>query len=170
MDQDTYDADSASQAGESGQRPLWRRLFFPGRAELITDARRSPAENRHSRERWYKILQISRVPFLFMFVLSYIWWENWWISGVLFLISVPMPWIAVVVANAQGEPRDPRTAHVYKPAAAREAENQRQLALHRQVELEAAARGREPEIIDDSGAEWDGTDHHDTPPPGENRP
>ncbi len=168
MDQDTYDADSAGEAGESGRRPLWRRFLFPGRAELITDARRSPTENLRSRERWYKILQISRVPFLFLFVLSYIWWENWWISGILFVISVPMPWIAVVVANAQGEPRDPRTAHIYKPALAREAENQRQLARIRQAELEAA-RQEEPEVIDDSGAEWEGTDHHDTPPPGENR-
>lgn len=148
MNDDTYDDDSAGQAEESGRTRRRLRRLVPRRAELITDKRRSPAENLRHRERLYMILQLSRIPFLILAVLAFLWWENWIISTLLFVISIPMPWIAVMFANAQGEPRDRRAPQVYKPGIAREAEIQRQLAASRQAELEAA---REAETIDDPG-------------------
>ena len=33
---------------------------------------------------------------------------------------MPLPWIAVVIANGVGEPHDPRRKQVYKPQVARE--------------------------------------------------
>lgn len=148
MSDDTYDDDSAGQAEEADRTRRRLRRLVPRRAELITDKRRSPAENLRHRERLYMILQLSRIPFLILAVVAFLWWENWIISALLFVISIPMPWIAVVFANAQGEPRDRRAPQVYKPGIAREAEIRRQLAASRQAELEAAA---EPEIFDDPG-------------------
>ncbi|GAB2499538.1 hypothetical protein CATRI_07565 [Corynebacterium atrinae] len=115
MNQHTFDDEPDD--GQPQRRP---RRFGRRNAQLITDARRSPEQDRRHRERAYSWLQLSRLPFLLLSAASYLWWENWWISGVLFLISVPLPWIAVVIANGHGEPRDKRTAQVYKPAAARE--------------------------------------------------
>lgn len=65
-------------------------------------------------------IQGMRLPFLFLAMLTYMWLHNMWLSAVLFIISVPLPWIAVVLANGIGEPRDPRAPAVYKPALMRE--------------------------------------------------
>lgn len=153
FDDDTYEDDSAGQADESTRLRGRLRRLLPRRAALITDKRRTPEENLRHREKWYKILQISRVPLFFLFIISFMWWENWIISGILFVLSVPMPWIAVMIANAQGEPRDRRTPQVYKPGLAREIERQ-QLAAAEQAQLEAA---RDP----------DETGGRDTPPGGQ---
>ena len=76
--------------------------------ELITDARQSPLENWQYRRTMYNWLQGSRIPILLTAGAVYWLWENWVITGILFLISVPLPWIAVVIANGVGQPRDPR--------------------------------------------------------------
>lgn len=88
-------------------------------ATLITDARRSPLENWEHRKRVYNWIQFSRVPFLLAAGASYMWWHNWILATVLFIISVPLPGIAVVIANGAGEPKDERTKQVYKPQVAR---------------------------------------------------
>jgi len=60
-------------------------------------------------------------------------------------ISIPLPWISVVVANDGNEVRDKRSRNVYKPAAAR----QKQLAAARQQQLtERAHTEHTPETID----------------------
>lgn len=100
------------------KRPRWR--LPRSRAILVTDARQSPEENRHHRQRVYYWMQASRLPFLLASGIAYVWWHNLALSAVLFLICVPLPWIAVVIANGVGERRDPRSPAVYKPAAARE--------------------------------------------------
>ncbi|MDO5511978.1 DUF3099 domain-containing protein [Corynebacterium sp.] len=120
MDQDTFDAvDPAEEPGEES-RPRRRFGLRRRRAELITTARRTPAQNLRRRERVYTWLQASRLPALLISAGSYLWLGDWIVSGILFLISVPLPWIAVVIANGQGEVRDKRTRNVYKPQAARE--------------------------------------------------
>ena len=73
-------------------------------------------------------------PFLGLALVTFLWWDNWIISALLFVISVPMPWIAVMFANAQGEPRDRRAPRVYKPGVVRHMETERQLAEARQAE------------------------------------
>ena len=92
------------------------------RGELITDARHTHEQNIRSRERNYMLLQSLRIPFILLSMLAAWYWENWWLAGLLFVVSIPLPWIAVMVGNGQGEKRDPRQKNVYKPAPARAAE------------------------------------------------
>lgn len=109
---DVYDADGPVEEHR-------RRRLRPRRGELITDARRSPEQNIRSREKTYLLLQGLRLPFILLSILAAWYWENWWLAGVLFIVSIPLPWIAVMIGNGQGEKRDPRQRNVYKPAAAR---------------------------------------------------
>ncbi|MCS4491004.1 DUF3099 domain-containing protein [Corynebacterium sp. ES2794-CONJ1] len=135
MEQDKRDTSHTGAAPDSSptiidatSRPLSaqrmsQRIWWPGRrkkAALITSARQSPAENRKQRERQYAIIQAIRLPFLALAAFSYLYLELVWFSAVLFVISVPLPWIAVVIANGVGQPRDPRERSVYKPALARQ--------------------------------------------------
>ncbi|MEZ2189007.1 DUF3099 domain-containing protein [Corynebacterium sp. CCM 9204] len=131
-----------------GWRRGLRRLFSSRKnVELITSARQTPLDNLNERRRKYAILQGSRIPFLLASAVTWIWWENTWLSAILFLISVPLPWIAVVIGNGAGEPRDPRTRQVYKPGVAREYHAQQMLAVQRQREL-----GESPDQGPDNGA------------------
>lgn len=119
MDQHTFDSVEDPDEG-AASRPRRRFRLRRRRAELITTARRSPAENLRHRERVYTWLQASRLPALLISAGSYLWLGEWLFSGLLFLISVPLPWIAVVIANGKGEVRDKRSRNTYKPQAARE--------------------------------------------------
>ncbi len=106
-----------------------RRTVFRQEVALITTASYSPTENRRKREKQYMWIQGVRIPFLLLSALTYLWLENPWLSAVLFIVSVPLPWIAVVIANGIGEPRDPRAPTIYKPALARaQQENAHQIA------------------------------------------
>ena len=124
--------DQAEDARDS--RPS--RKFSRKRAELITSAQRSPAQNRKEREIKYLILQGMRIPFVLLSIAAVLWWENWWLALIFFCISIPLPWISVVIANDSNEVRDKRTANVYKPAAARQAS----LAYQQQAQLQSAPR------------------------------
>lgn len=115
-----------------------------GQRALITDAQRSPEVNRRSRESQYLVMQALRVPFVLLSIATVFHWHNWALATVLFLISVPLPWIAVMIANGQGEVRDTRARNVYKPAAAREAQRAQLERNQRVAQLE---QRREP-IID----------------------
>lgn len=103
-------------------------------AALITDARGSRIRNYDHRRHVYATLQWSRIPLLLLSGAFYLWWDLPWIAAVLMIVSVPMPWIAVVIANGVGEPADKRQPRVYKPGVIREQnrkweEQQRKLAL-----------------------------------------
>lgn len=103
-------------------------------AALITDARGSRIRNYDHRRHTYAALQWSRVPLLLLSGAFYMWWDLPWLAAIFMIISVPMPWIAVVIANGVGEPEDKRHPRVYKPAIVREQnrrweEEQRKLAL-----------------------------------------
>ncbi|WP_298087458.1 DUF3099 domain-containing protein [uncultured Corynebacterium sp.] len=87
---------------------------------LITDARQSRIRNYNYRRHTYAILQWSRVPLLLLAAGAYLWWDLAWLAAVLTVLSVPMPWIAVVIANGQGEVADRRAPRVYKPGVVRE--------------------------------------------------
>ena len=125
------------------------RRFRRGRKSraLITDASYTPEQNRQSREKQYAVLQGLRLPFIVAAVAAA--WASWWVlAGILFVVSVPLPWIAVVRGNAQGEVRDTRRKNVYKPAVARQ--EQQMLAQQQRTALESAEtdRGSSPAIID----------------------
>ncbi|MDP9851213.1 DUF3099 domain-containing protein [Corynebacterium lowii] len=123
-------SDSAPEPAETIDAPVEnvpaRRRGFSAprlrrrRVALITDAQRTPEQNLRHRERLYGVVQGVRLPLLGLAMLTLVAWDNWIIAGALFCVSIPLPWIAVVLANGRGEPRDPRSPKVYKPALARE--------------------------------------------------
>ena len=130
--------------GKSTAKPWWRRKS----SVLITDAQISPGQDRHRREIGYGILMFLRVPSLLL-SLWLIYAFNAWIPAALISgVTIPLPWIAVVFANARGQKRDPRERNTYKPALARQARTEA-LAAGDAPELEYTdSPRRESDIID----------------------
>lgn len=128
--------DASSSSGK--KRSLLGRFRRRRNVVLVTSAKRSAAENLHHREVVYAWLQGSRIPLLLLCFVSYVWLQNVLLSVILFLVSIPMPWIAVVIANGAGEPRDPRAPAVYKPALARMQAEQEELQRQQAKALEEA--------------------------------
>lgn len=144
-------ADHASDHGtvdvEAEDTSARRRRRRTPRA-LITDATRSPEQNRKSREKQYLFLQGIRLPLIVLCLVAAFAWHNWWLACAIFAVSVPLPWISVMIANGQGEVREKRERNVYKPAAARA---QAQLDADRRAALGQAGPGdsaRAPRIIE----------------------
>lgn len=158
LSQDDQTVDAQAEDVVDSSVPHSRRRRRMARA-LITDAVTSPEQNRQSREKQYAILQGLRLPF----ILAAIWasWMSWWVlAAILFVVSVPLPWIAVVLGNAQGEKRDARSKNVYKPAVVREEirlENSRRTAL----ESSSSSTANVPDIIDHDDGGDDATGDND---------
>lgn len=72
---------------------------------LITEAAPSLDEQHRARVRRYMIIMGFRIPCLLLAALTYTIFENPLISILIIAASVPLPWIAVLVAND----RPPRT-------------------------------------------------------------
>jgi len=70
---------------------------------LITGAARSYEEQLATRKRKYVIMMACRIPCLIAAGLTY---HVWWLALGFLAISVPLPWIAVLIAND----RPPRKA------------------------------------------------------------
>jgi hypothetical protein len=70
---------------------------------LITGAARSYEEQFAARKRKYVIMMMCRIPCLILAGLTY---HTWWLALGFLAISVPLPWIAVLIAND----RPPRKA------------------------------------------------------------
>lgn len=130
----TVDADFSEAPSRS-----WKRLGSKRKGKLITDARRTAYQNRIHREKIYMIIQLSRVPFLALTFAAFLLWHSWFWTIVFFIISVPLPGIAVVLANEKGEKRDKRERQTYKPAQFRAMEQQRYDALEQQRAQQIAA-------------------------------
>src|SRR4051794_18813835 len=78
-------------------------------AVLITDAAPSFSAEQHQRTRRYTILMaVHLITFALAGVLYF---YAWWLGLVLLVITTPLPWIAVVLANSPSRPfrRAPRT-------------------------------------------------------------
>ncbi|WP_051060981.1 DUF3099 domain-containing protein [Corynebacterium ulceribovis] len=116
-------------------RMPWQRK----KRALITEMRETPLENHNRRVRDYNWLQGLRVPLLLMAALFYLVWENVWLAAIVSIISVPLPWIAVVVGNNAGEKPDARRPRVYKPAVARQQAEQARQQLAAQEGLAGTA-------------------------------
>ncbi|BBZ66827.1 hypothetical protein MINS_22560 [Mycolicibacterium insubricum] len=84
-----------------------RELGFDdeGRPVLITRAALPYQEEHRARVRKYLTIMAFRVPALLLAAGAYGLWHNGWISLLIIAISVPLPWIAVLIAND----RPPRT-------------------------------------------------------------
>ena len=63
---------------------------------LITEAAPSYDEQYAARKRKYAIMMGMRIPFL---VLAAVFYQTWWLALLLVVISVPLPWVAVLIAN-----------------------------------------------------------------------
>ncbi|MFC5994771.1 DUF3099 domain-containing protein [Pseudonocardia hispaniensis] len=65
-------------------------------AVLITDAAMSHEEEIEVRKHRYKILWGLRLPFM---ILAAVFYQIPWLAVTLLVLSIPLPWIAVIVAN-----------------------------------------------------------------------
>ena len=77
-----------------------------GRPVLITAAALPYEEEHRQRVRKYLTLMTFRIPALILAAVAYGIWQNGLISLLIVLVSVPLPWIAVLIAND----RPPRRA------------------------------------------------------------
>ena len=66
---------------------------------LITGAQRSYDEEHRARVKRYSFLMAFRIPALIIAVLVYSQTGNWWIPLLIVAASVPLPWMAVLIAN-----------------------------------------------------------------------
>jgi hypothetical protein len=66
---------------------------------LITEAQVSFDDEFAARKRRYSIIMACRIPCLVLAGVSYLAWGNAWIAVALIVLSVPLPWIAVLIAN-----------------------------------------------------------------------
>lgn len=65
-------------------------------AVLITAAEPSYAEQYAIRKRKYAILMSARIPCL---ALAGVFYQTWWLALTFVALSVPLPWMAVLIAN-----------------------------------------------------------------------
>ncbi|MEV0946412.1 DUF3099 domain-containing protein [Rhodococcus sp. NPDC049939] len=77
----------------------------PSNPVLITEAAPSLEEQHRARVRKYLIIMSFRFPALIFAAVAYGIWSNAWISMAIIGVSIPLPWIAVLIAND----RPPRT-------------------------------------------------------------
>jgi hypothetical protein len=77
---------------------------------LITEAAPSFEEQHRARKRKYAIIMLARIPCLIM---AMIFIQTWWLALAFLLLSVPLPWIAVLIANDR-PPRKAEKANRYR--------------------------------------------------------
>ncbi len=70
---------------------------------LITAAQPSYAEESRARRRKYTVMMLMRVPCL---ILAVVFINIWWLALFFLVLSIPLPWVAVLIAND----RPPRKA------------------------------------------------------------
>ncbi|SFQ61273.1 Protein of unknown function [Amycolatopsis arida] len=78
---------------------------------LITAAEPSYDDQHAARKRKYMIMMGLRFPFL---VLAGIFYHTWWLAVLLIVLSIPLPWVAVLIANDR-PPRKREDVHRYQP-------------------------------------------------------
>jgi Protein of unknown function (DUF3099) len=78
---------------------------------LITEAAPSYEEQHAARRRKYAIMMALRLPLLIGALLSY---QIWWLAILLVVLSVPLPWMAVLIANDR-PPRKSERVNRFRP-------------------------------------------------------
>lgn len=86
-----------------------------GRPILITQAAPSYEVQHRERVRKYLALMFWRIPALIAAAVAYGIWENGLISLAILVASIPLPWIAVLIANDR-PPRRAEEPHRYESA------------------------------------------------------
>jgi hypothetical protein len=120
-----------------------------GRPVLITGAAPAYEVQHRERVRKYLMLMFWRIPALILAAVAYGIWENGLISLAIILVSVPLPWMAVLIAND----RPPRRAE--EP---RRYDSRRRIPLFPTAERPALEHGQDPGPQPD-----DGDPPHDVP-------
>ncbi|SEP53941.1 DUF3099 domain-containing protein [Amycolatopsis saalfeldensis] len=82
---------------------------------LITDAATSHADELKVRKRRYTIMMLCRIPCL---VLAGLTAHIWWLAVIFLAVSVPLPWLAVMLAN-EGPALRTRTVSRFRPGQRR---------------------------------------------------
>lgn len=77
-----------------------------GRPVLITRAALPYQEEHRARVRKYLTIMAFRIPALIGAAVAYGIWHNGWVSLAIIAVSIPLPWMAVLIAND----RPPRRA------------------------------------------------------------
>jgi hypothetical protein len=83
----------------------------PADPVLITDAARSYEEDLAVRKRRYKIMMGMRIPFMILAAACY---QIPWLAVTLLVLSIPLPWVAVLVANDR-LPKKAEKTNRYQP-------------------------------------------------------
>ncbi|MCZ9289172.1 DUF3099 domain-containing protein [Corynebacterium evansiae] len=115
------DARKRKTGGES-------RTKRASQVEIITDAKSSRLQGWHHRRRLYAVLQLLRIPILALAALVMLLTHNAALAVCVAAVSLPLPWIAVLLANESGQV-DETTNKVYKPALVREQRRAQRAAL-----------------------------------------
>ncbi|MBB5911282.1 hypothetical protein BJY24_000149 [Nocardia transvalensis] len=115
MQRDGESPDAEDRDGEV--RPEFERLppgsiprpprrsegYFPGQEEqrpvLITEAAPSLEQQHRARVRRYTAIMAFRIPCLILAAVAYGLWANPLISLAIIGVSIPLPWVAVLIAN-----------------------------------------------------------------------
>lgn len=122
-----------------------------GRPILITQAALPYEEEHRARVKKYLTIMSFRIPALIAAAVAYSVWENGWVSLLIVAASIPLPWVAVLIAND----RPPRR----REEPRRFDKESRRIPLFPTAERPALERGSE-----------DGSAPHDPaspPPPGD---
>lgn len=100
-----------------------------GRPVLITAAAPSYEEQHRARVRKYLIMMSCRIPLFILAAVAYGAWHNGMVSLLILAASIPLPWMAVLIANDR-PPRRPDEPRRYDPQPHRAALGP---AEHRQI-------------------------------------
>lgn len=118
----------ARRAGFGGSH----EVGSPDNPYVITEAADSVEAQHRARVRKYMLIMSVRFPALIFSAIAYGIWANAWISMAIIGLSVPLPWIAVLIANdrpprKKGEPsrydHKPSEAATLPPSSDRTLEN-----------------------------------------------
>lgn len=102
----------------------------PRNPALITEAAQSIEDQHRARVKKYLTIMSFRVPALVLAALAYGAFGNAWISVGIIALSVPLPWIAVLIAND----RPPRTKDEPSRYDGRDAARALEHRTHRTIE------------------------------------
>jgi len=151
-------ADEEQDATRRQNSRAGRRLFGRRRGSddtvLITSAKKSRLTDWRHRRHVYAALQLSRIPLFIIAVMVYGWLHNPALAAFVAVISLPLPWVAVLLANDPGEAQEKGVPKVYKPALVREQRAREMQAL--------AARSSRAALGSAPDSPQTGT-HRDTP-------
>jgi hypothetical protein len=108
-----WDSGGMKRGSELGFDNSFDDFDGTARPVLITTAAPSYEQERRARVRKYVILMACRVPALILAAVAYGAWHNGLISLLIVAVSVPLPWMAVLIANDRPPRRsdEPRRFH-----------------------------------------------------------